>query len=270
MTTIKAYKMDGLGNSFIIIDRRKNDINLEKKEIIKLSKIESFDQIIFIDKEKNNVSPIQIYNQDGNEVDACGNGSRCVAYILGKEKNISRVSLETKNRILEASLLKEKLVKINMGKPNFDWKKIPISKNIDQKDISLVLNEVKLNNGFALNVGNPHIIFFVRNCFQYDLKKIGPLVETHNLFPEKCNLTLAQIEGRNSIKINVWERGAGQTKACGTAACATSVAAYCKNLTDRKTKIIFELGSLEIEYNSDENIFMTGPVSEINKVNISI
>ncbi len=270
MASLKAYKMDGLGNSFIIIDRRDKAINLSKEEIIKLKKTENFDQLIYIDKEQNNILPIKIYNHDGEEVDACGNGSRCVAYILGKEKNINEITLKTKNRTLAAYLVKDQIVKINMGKPNFDWYKIPISKKIDHKNINLDLNGQSFEAGFALNVGNPHIIFFVKDCFENDIKKIGPLVENHNLFPERCNLTLAQINDKKNIKINVWERGAGQTKACGTAACATAVASFSKNLTDRKVQISFEQGSLEIEYDNNQNIFMTGPVSKINIINIPI
>ena len=110
----------------------------------------------------------------------------------------------------------------------------------------------------------------MKDCFENDIKKIGPLVENHNLFPERCNLTLAQINDKKNIKINVWERGAGQTKACGTAACATAVASFSKNLTDRKVQISFEQGSLEIEYDNNQNIFMTGPVSKINIINIQI
>ena len=270
MASLKAYKMDGLGNSFIIIDRRDKTINLSKNEIIKLKKTENFDQLIYIEEEQSNILPIKIYNQDGEEVDACGNGSRCVAYILGKEKNINEINLKTKNRTLTAYLVKDQIVKINMGKPNFAWNKIPISKKIDHKNINLDLNGQSFKSGFALNVGNPHIIFFVKDCFENDIKKIGPLVENHNLFPERCNLTLAQINDKKNIKINVWERGAGQTKACGTAACAPAVASFSKNLTDRKVQISFEQGSLEIEYDNNQNIFMTGPVSKINIINIQI
>ncbi len=270
MASLKAYKMDGLGNSFIIIDRRNKDVSLSKEKIIKLKKTENFDQLIYIEKEQGNVLPITIFNHDGKEVDACGNGSRCVAYILGKEKNINEINLKTKNRNLEANIIKDKVVQINMGRPNFEWNKIPLSNNIDNKKIDLDLGDIKLNEGFALNVGNPHIIFFVNDCYKYDLKKIGPLVENHKLFPDRCNFTLAQVEEKKRIKINVWERGAGLTKACGTAACATTVAAFSKGLTERKVEIIFKQGSLSIEYNSNKNIFMTGPVSKINKIDILI
>ncbi len=269
MTSLKAFKMDGLGNSFIIIDRRNKDISLSKEEIIKLKKTENFDQLIYIDKEQGDILPVKIFNHDGKEVDACGNGSRCVAYILGKEKNINEIKLKTKNRNLEANIFKDRIVKINMGKPNFEWNKIPISKKIDNENINLILENIELNKGFALNVGNPHIIFFVEDFHKYNLKKIGPLVENHELFPDRCNLTLAKIEDKKRIKIYVWERGAGITKACGTAACATTVAAFNKGLTERSVNIIFEQGSLFVEFDRSENIFMTGPVSRINEIDIT-
>ncbi len=161
-----------------------------------------------------------------------------------------------------------KKIKIEMGEPTFDWKKIPLSKNIDHKKISLKIDDNELKDGFALNVGNPHIIFFVEDCFKYDLKKIGPLVENNDLFPEKINLTFAQVKDSSNILVNVWERGAGLTKACGTAACATGVAAFEKKLTDNKINIHFKEGFLNIEYN--KLISMTGPVSDIKEIIIKL
>ena len=116
-----------------------------------------------------------------------------------------------------------------MGKPIFEWDKIPLSKKLDHSNITLNIDDKIFTNGFCLNVGNPHIIFFVKDCFEYDLKILGPKIENHELFPEKTNVTFAQVDDKNNITVNVWERGAGLTKACGTAACATAVAATLKN-----------------------------------------
>jgi len=275
MTTISAFKMDGLGNDFLIIDRRITNIHLSKEKIIELTdrKKISFDQIIFLEKEIKNQTPITIFNSDGNEVAACGNGSRCVGYLLGKEKNSNNVLLKTTERTLAAEIVGDLMVKINMGKPLFGWKQIPLSKELDHKKINIKIidkNNNKYNEGFALNVGNPHIIFFVKNCFDFYLKKLGPELENHPLFPEKCNVTLAQVIDKNNITVNVWERGAGLTKACGTAACAAAISGYLKNLTDRKCNIIFKQGILNINFDQDENIFMTGPVSEVKKIEINI
>ena len=272
MTIIDAYKMDGLGNDFLIIDRRSKAIHIGRDKIIKLGKRDKigFDQLIFIDKEVNNITSITIFNSDGDEVSACGNGARCVAYFLSKEKNKNNISLQTNERILTATIAKKLSVKINMGKPVFDWKKIPLSKNLDYNKISIEIDGNKFIEGFALSVGNPHIIFFVKNCFEIDLKNIGPKIENHKIFPEKCNVTFAQINNENNIEINVWERGAGLTKACGTAACATVVASHTKGLTKRKVAIKFKEGVLDLEINENNNIFMSGPVSEIKKITLEI
>ena len=272
MATINAYKMDGLGNDFIIIDRRESSVNLAKEKIIKLGSRSNigFDQIIFIEKEKENSYPITIFNSDGGEVSACGNGSRCVAYLLGKNLNTKEIKLKTSNRILNAKIVKNFYVELEMGKPLFSSEDIPLSKTIDPGKISLNINNKTFTNGFCVNVGNPHIIFFVKDCFKYDLKIIGPKIENHGLFPEKTNVTFAQVIDKNNITVNVWERGAGLTKACGTAACATAVAANLEKLQNTRTEIEFNLGKLLISIDENKNIAMKGPVSKIEKIKINI
>ena len=276
MPLINAFRMDGLGNRFIIIDRREKSINIPKEKIIHLGNLKSFhrniefDQIIFIEKEINNTFPITIFNSDGGEVSACGNGSRCVAYLLGKDLNYKEIKLKTNNRLLNAKIVGEFDVQLEMGKPVFEWNKIPLKEKLDHKNITLDIDGKKFTDGFSLNVGNPHIIFFVKDCFEYDLKILGPKIETHELFPERTNVTFAQIDDENNITVNVWERGAGLTKACGTAACATAVAACIKKLTKNDINIKFEEGSLNIKIDSDLNIFMRGPVSEIKHTSLEI
>ena len=268
MTSINAYKMDGLGNDFIIIDRRKNSINLTKEKIIELGSRSQigFDQIIFIEKEKENSFPITIFNSDGGEISACGNGSRCVAYLLGKNLNTKEIKLKTNNRLLNAKIVGNLQVELEMGKPLFGSEDIPLSKKINPADITLEINNKKFTGGFCVNVGNPHIIFFVKNCFEYNLKTIGPKIENHILFPEKINVTMAQIIDENNITVNVWERGAGLTKACGTAACATAIAAFKSRLVYNEVDIKFKEGFLNVKIDKTENIFMTGPVSEIETI----
>ena len=268
----KAYKMDGLGNDFIIIDRRENPINLTKEKIIELGNRSNvgFDQIIFIDKEKESSFPIQIFNSDGGEVSACGNGSRCVAYLLSKNLNTKEIKLKTNNRFLNAKIVGNLEVELEMGKPLFNFEDIPLSKTVNPADISLKINDKIFSNGFCVNIGNPHIIFFVKNCFEYDLKIIGPKIENHDLFPEKTNVTFAEVKDKNNMTVNVWERGAGLTKACGTAACASAVAGFKKNLVNSNVNIKFSEGALKIEIDKNENIFMTGPVSEIKDINLRL
>ena len=272
MTTINAYKMDGLGNDFIIIDRRVVSINLDKKKIIELGKRTNigFDQIIFIEKEMENSFPITIFNSDGGEVSACGNGSRCVAYLLSKNLDNSEIKLKTNNRLLNAKIVGDLRVELEMGKPLFNCEDIPLSKSVDPTNITLEINKIKFTGGFCVNIGNPHIIFFVKHCFEHDLKIIGPKIENHDLFPEKTNVTFAQVLDKQNIKVNVWERGAGLTKACGTAACATAVAGFEKQLTLNKVDIKFKEGPLNIRIDNYNNVFMTGPVSKIKDIKIEI
>ena len=276
MPLIKAFRMDGLGNKFIIVDRRKDIVNITKEKIIHLGKLESFhreigfDQIIFIEKEINKAFPITIFNSDGGEVSACGNGSRCVAYLLGKDLNTKEVKLKTNNRLLNAKIVGDLDVELAMGKPIFEWNKIPLSKNLDHSKITLNIEDKVFTDGFCLNVGNPHIIFFVKDCFEHDLKILGPKIENNKLFPERTNVTFAQVNDRNNITVNVWERGAGLTKACGTAACATAVAAMIKKLTENDINIKFKEGTLNLKIDKDLNIFMRGPVSDIKYTKLEI
>ena len=276
MPLIKAFRMDGLGNKFIIVDRRKDIVNITKEKIIHLGKLESFhreigfDQIIFIEREIDKAFPITIFNSDGGEVSACGNGSRCVAYLLGKDLNTKEVKLKTNNRLLNAKIVGDLDVELAMGKPIFEWNKIPLSKNLDHSKITLNIEDKVFTNGFCLNVGNPHIIFFVKDCFEHDLKILGPKIENNKLFPERTNVTFAQVNDRNNITVNVWERGAGLTKACGTAACATAVAAMIKKLTENDINIKFKEGTLNLKIDKDLNIFMRGPVSDIKYTKLEI
>jgi len=276
MTVINAFRMDGLGNNFIIVDRRESLINISKEEIVKLGNQKSFhrdisfDQIIFIEKEINKVFPITIFNSDGSEISACGNGSRCIAYFLSKDLNTKIIKLKTNNRILEAKILGDFNVQLKMGKPVFDWDKIPLIKKLDHKNITLNIEDKIFTNGFCLNVGNPHIIFFVKDCFEYDLNILGNKIENHELFPERINVTFAQIIDKNNITVNVWERGAGLTKACGTAACAVATASLIKKLTENNVDIKFKEGSLNIKIDEDLNIHMTGPVSDIKYTKLEI
>jgi len=276
MPVINAFRMDGLGNNFIIIDRRKNSINISREKIFELGNRVSFhrnikfDQLIFIEKEVDKVFPITIFNSDGNEVSACGNGSRCVAYFLSKDLNTKKIKLKTSNRLLDANIFEDFDVQLGMGKPLFDWDKIPLIKKLDHDNITLNIDDRIFTGGFSLNVGNPHIIFFVKDCFENDLKVLGPKIENHELFPEKINVTFAQINDKNNITVNVWERGAGLTKACGTAACATAVASLEKKLTENDINIKFKEGALNIKIDKDLNIFMRGPVSDIKHTKLEI
>ncbi len=275
MNKLDAYKMDGLGNDFIIFDKRKKSVSLTKDQIIKISDRRNIgcDQVIFIDNDKTYNAYLTFYNSDGGEITACGNGSRCAAYFLMKENNNKKISLRTKVGILQAELNDKNFIRINMGQPNFDWKKIPLSKEMDNKNLRIKINSNDGNEiigGFSLSIGNPHIIFFVEDFNKFNLKEIGPKIENHNYFPEKCNVTLASIKNKKYVKIKVWERGAGLTKACGTAACATAVSGAVLKLNERHIDVEFKEGLLNIDWNVNNNIYMTGKVSEVKKITVNI
>jgi len=275
MNNLEAYKMDGLGNDFIIFDKRKKSISLTKDQIVKISDRNSIgcDQVIFIDKDESSNAFLKFYNSDGGEISACGNGSRCVAYLLMKENNNKKISLRTKAGILQVELIDQNLVSINMGQPNFEWNKIPLLKKMDNQNLKITINSIdgkEVIGGFSLSIGNPHVIFFVKDFNQFNLKEIGPKIENHSYFPEKCNVTLANIKNRKLVKVKVWERGAGLTKACGTAACATAVSGAVLKLNERCVDIEFPEGLLNIDWKKDNNIYMTGKVSEVKKITVNI
>ena len=274
MANINAYRMDGLGNNFIIIDRRQNPLEISKEQIITLGnkKVVPFDQLITLEKEEKNIFPIKIFNPDGIEIGACGNGSRCVAYLISKEIKQNKVKIKAEKKILQAEIVEKQIVKINMGFPQFEWKDIPLkNEKLNPKMVLIDFLEKEYGAGICVNIGNPHIIFFVEDCWEVDIKKIGPTVENHHYFPERINVTFAEISDDENIKIIVWERGAGQTKACGTAACATVIASHLKSLTKNNCNVHFKEGALQINYDkSIGNVFMTGPVSEVKKILIEV
>ena len=272
---IKAYKMDGLGNDFIIIDQRTKNIEFSKKQIIKICdrNFVGCDQLIIIKKNRELDAGLEFYNSDGSVSGACGNGTRCVAYLLSKENNNKEITVWTASGIIKSNILKDNLVKTQIGLPKVKWNEIPISENKNTKNLGIKIMDENNNEhigGTAINVGNPHIIFFVKSIDNFNIKKVGPAIENNKLFPEKCNVTIAEVINQNLIKVKVWERGAGQTKACGTAACATAVAGNINGLTKTSTDIEFELGKLSIFLDEKNSIHMKGPVSEIKEIDIKL
>ena len=272
---IKAFKMDGLGNDFVIIDQRIRNLNLSKDEIIKICDRDFIgcDQLILIKKNREINASLEFYNSDGSVSGACGNGTRCIADFLSKESNKKEITIKTSSGLLKSRILGNNLVETEIGIPKTTWEDIPLSKKLDTKDLKIEIKD-KSNNkhigGVAVNVGNPHIIFFVNDIESFDLNKIGPKIENHELFPDKCNVTLAKVINKNLVKVRVWERGAGLTKACGTAACATAVAGNIKSLINKTTDIEFALGRLTISIDKKNSVHMKGPVSDIKNIDIKL
>ena len=272
---IKAFKMDGLGNDFVIIDQRIQQLDLTKDQIIKICDRNYIgcDQLILIKKNRTIDAGLEFYNSDGSISGACGNGTRCVADFLAKESNKKEIILWTSGGTLKSKILGNNTIETEIGVAKTNWDEIPLSENLDTKNLKIKIIDKNNNEhigGTAINVGNPHIIFFINEIENFDLKKIGPEIESHKLFPKKCNVTLAKIVNKNLIRVKVWERGAGLTKACGTAACATAVAGYINGLVEKKTDIEFKLGKLSILIDEKNSIYMKGPVSNIKKIEIKL
>ena len=272
---LRAYKMDGLGNDFVIFDNRKKVTHLDKSEIVKIAdrNFIGCDQLIFINKSYDYDAELNFYNSDGGNASACGNGTRCIAYFISKEKNKKEIIFKTQSGVLKSKIFENNMVETNIGTPKFGWKEIPLNKEADNTNLGITIFDkdgISLTGGYALSVGNPHLIFFVEKTENFELTKIGPELEKHPAFPEKCNVTLAEIKSKKLIKVKVWERGVGMTKACGTAACATAVAAYKKKLTQNIVDIQFELGAITISIDKNNSVNMKGKVSEIKEIDIKI
>ena len=272
---IKAFKMNGLGNDFVIIDQRRHELILSEDQIIKICD-RSFigcDQLILIKKNRKVDASLEFYNSDGSVSGACGNGTRCIADFLSKEGGQKEITVWTSSGSLKSKVLGNNLVKTEMGIPKTNWEEIPLIRKLDTKDLKIEILDKKKNKhtgGIAVSVGNPHIVFFVDDIENFDLEKIGPEIENHELFPQKCNVTLAKVINKNLIKVKVWERGAGLTKACGTAACATAVAGNIRSLVDKTVDIEFMLGKLTISIDERNSIHMKGPVSNIKNIEIKL
>ena len=272
---IKAFKMNGLGNDFVIIDNRQKITNLTKDQIIKICdrNFIGCDQLILIENDKSADANLKFFNSDGGESGACGNGTRCVADFISKETNNKTIILNTFSGNLRSEILGNNIVTTEIGIAKTDWNEIPLSEKLNTKNLNIKIldkNNKEHHGGTAVNVGNPHIIFFVNELENFDIKNIGPGIENHNFFPEKCNVTIAQVIDKDLIRVKVWERGAGLTKACGTAACATAFAGKLNNLTENKTDIEFTTGKLSILIDEKNSIHMKGPVSDIDKIEIKL
>lgn len=248
----RFHKMHGLGNDFIIVDERTLDKPLNRDRISAMSNRYTgigCDQFIILNDSSIADIQMQIYNNDGSKAAACGNASRCIVALFGKN-----ITIETEGGLISGEI-DGGLIQMNMGKPRFDWQAIPLSYAMDSANLPLAWDD--LANGFCVNVGNPHIIFFVDDYDRINLAQLGPLIENDSIFPEHINVNVAVIDG-NDIILHVWERGAGLTLACGTGACATAVAAISKKLISSPVNVILPGGTLSIAWEKGGDIIMSG------------
>ena len=259
---VKFIKMHGIGNDFVILDCRdgKHVSHNAAKEISDRKFGVGCDQIIVIKKPvHNNDILLEFRNSDGSIASACGNGTRCVAGLILEETSKDKIKIETKAGILEAwKDTKSGFISVNMGKPNFQWNEIPLLKNIDHKKVFLGDNAP--GDAFCLSMGNPHAVFFVSSLAEIDVDVLGPIFENHSIFPEKANISFAQVLSKSKIKMKVWERGVGITKACGSGACAVAVAAKQLSKIGSFCEISLDGGKLNVHLPDNDNIYLTGPI----------
>jgi diaminopimelate epimerase len=262
MAQIRFRKMHGLGNDFVVLDRRHDAVAIDAAAARNIADRRTgigCDQLLLIEPPGQPAAQVamRILNADGGEVEACGNGTRCIARLVAEETGDSRVRIETVAGLLEAELLPDGNVAVDMGLARTGWRDIPLAREMDTERVDLALGP--LREPVCTNVGNPHATFFVADAGAIDLAALGPRLEHDELFPERANIGVATVEGRERIRFRVWERGVGITRACGTGACAALVAAYRRGLTERQAIVALDGGTLDIRWRDDGHVIMTGP-----------
>jgi diaminopimelate epimerase len=261
MKNIPFIKMHGLGNDFVIVDSRKHNYTFTSDEIRKISDRHrgvGCDQFVVIENSHHVDCSVLFYNADGSSSGACGNATRCVAWLIMQEKNIENVSLQTVGGFLKCQKKGHELVEVDMGQAKTNWQQIPLAKEADT--LHLPVGSGVLKDGVAVSMGNPHAVFFVEDVERVDLSVCGAALENDTLFPQRANIGVAQIISDKIIKLRVWERGTGETEACGTGACAAAVASNLRGLTSGVVNVKLAGGDLEIKY-KDGNVTMTGAVA---------
>jgi len=264
-------KMNGLGNEIVIVDLRRAPRPISAAEASAAARQEPYDQLMALypapgGQASSIEAAIRIFNSDGSEAGACGNGMRCVAAFISAETGKTALDFATAAGLVSCWRTGEDLFTVDMGEPRLRWDQIPLAEEMSNtRRIELEIGPRGapiLHSPSVVSMGNPHAIFWVEDPQAYDLAKIGPLLENHPMFPERANITLAAVDSRDHLTIRTWERGAGLTKACGSAACATAVAAARLRRTGRKVTVSLPGGDLAIEWReADNHVLMTGPVA---------
>ena len=259
-------KMNGLGNDFVVVEARSAPFQPTAEEVRAIADRKAgigCDQLISIEPGEGVDARVRFWNADGEEVSACGNGTRCVGWLLMQASGQDEAVIETKAGKLFAQRAGERLVSVDMGKPGLEWRDIPLAREQDTRALEVTLYEdaaLAIAPG-CVSMGNPHVVFFVPDIDAAPVTAAGPVVEHHPLFPQAVNVGFAQVIDRGRIRLKVWERGAGLTKACGTGACAALVAAARRDLTDRSAVLELDGGELLIEWRADDHVIMTGPAA---------
>ena len=266
-STAPFAKMNGIGNEITVLDLRETpfDLDAARARMIAATPATAFDQLMTLEPPRTPGTDafMHIFNSDGSLSGACGNGTRCVGLVLALKTGRRDFTLETSAGLLAVSARSPAHITVDMGTPRFGWAQIPLASEVeDTRAVPLAPDGVDapgLDPAAMVNVGNPHAIFFVADARAHDLARIGPLLEHHPMFPERANISLAEITGPDAIRLHVWERGAGITRACGSAACAAAVAAARTGRTGRAVAVTLPGGTLSIDWREDDHILMTGP-----------
>ena len=273
MCRIAFFKMHGLGNDFVVLDARRAPLAIDAAAARALADRHTgigCDQLITIEPASVPAAQaaIRIFNPDGSEAEACGNGTRCIAWLIAQQTGNRRVRLETVAGLLEAELLADGRVAVDMGAPLTGWRDIPLLRETDTLRADVAAGP--LDGPVCTNIGNPHATFFVADAETVDLPALGSRLEHDRLFPERANIGVASVRDaghdRERIRLRVWERGAGITRACGSGACAALVAAHRRGLTGRQATVVLDGGELEIAWRDDSggeagHVIMTGPAT---------
>ncbi len=253
----RFHKMHGLGNDFVIFDARQDPLQMDEGRARALADRKTgigCDQLILLEPSSTAQVRMRIFNADGSEVEACGNAARCVAVLEGGETRI-----ETRGGTISGSAGNDE-AKVDMGVPVFAWNEIPLAYPMDT--FAMPVGWEELQSPIAVNVGNPHLIFFVADAEAVDLARLGPEIERDPLFPQRINVNIASLED-GAVRLRVWERGAGLTQACGTGACATAVAAIRKRIAQTPVEVRLPGGTLTIDWTPGSSIRMHGPARHV-------
>jgi diaminopimelate epimerase len=264
MDKIPFLKMHGLGNDFVVLDGRRTRIAVDAAVARVLADRRTgigCDQVILLEPPRHLDAQVlmRIHNPDGGEAEACGNATRCVADLLQRETGNPRVRIETITGLLEAEALPDGRIAVDMGPARTGWREIPLGRAMDTERVELSLGP--LAAPVCTNIGNPHATFFVDDAEAIDLAALGPALEHHSLFPQRANIGVAAVRDHGNIRLRVWERGAGITRACGSGACAALVAAHRRGLAGRQAAVVLDGGVLDIAWREDGHVVMTGPVA---------
>jgi diaminopimelate epimerase len=269
MTTALPFrKMNGLGNEIVVVDLRGTDRVLSGGEARAIARRPGahFDQMMVLHDPQmaGTEAYVRIYNTDGSAAEACGNGMRCVGWTVAQQTARTALNFETVAGLLEVKVGGIDRITVDMGRPRFGWQEIPLAEPFhDTRAIELQIGPIDkplLHSPSVANIGNPHAVFWVEDVHAFDLARFGPMLENHPIFPERANISLAKVTSPSAIIVRTWERGAGLTRACGSAACAATVCAARKGFTGRQAIVTLPGGDLDIEWRADDRIFMTGPV----------